>query len=31
MEWHEFHGYELLTDWELAEQHQPLRPIPPLE
>jgi hypothetical protein len=31
MEWHEFHGDELLADWELAEQHQSLRPIPPLE
>lgn len=31
MEWHELHREELLVNWELAEQHQPLRKIPPLE
>ena len=31
LEWHELHRDELLADWELAEQHQPLRDIPPLE
>ena len=31
MEWHELHRDELLADWELAEQHQPLLDIPPLE
>ena len=31
MDWHELHRDELLEDWQLAEQHQPLRKIPPLE
>ncbi len=31
MEWHELHRDELFADWELAEQHQPLRAIPPPE
>lgn len=31
MEWHELHRDELLEDWLLAEQHQPLKKIPPLE
>ena len=31
MEWYGLHRDELLADWLLAEQHQPLRRIPPLE
>jgi hypothetical protein len=31
MEWHEIHRDELLTDWQLAERHEPLRKISPLE
>ena len=31
MEWHELHREELLEDWRLAEAHQPLRTIAPLE
>ena len=31
MEWHELHHDDLLEDWLLAEQHQPLNKIPPLE
>jgi hypothetical protein len=31
MEWHELHRDELLADWELAREHQPLRDIAPLE
>ncbi len=31
MEWHELYRDQLLADWQLAEQHQPLRRIPPLE
>jgi hypothetical protein len=31
IEWHELYREELFEDWELAEQHQPLKPIPPLE
>jgi hypothetical protein len=31
LEWHELHLDELLADWALAEQHQPLVKIPPLE
>jgi hypothetical protein len=31
LEWYGLHREELLTDWLLAEQHQPLREIPPLE
>ena len=31
LEWYELHRDELLTDWQLAERHQPLNRIPPLE
>lgn len=31
MEWHELHRDEILADWSLAEQHERLRRIPPLE
>ena len=31
LEWFELHRDELLEDWELAEQHEPLNRIPPLE
>lgn len=31
MEWHEVHRDELLANWKLAEQHEPLKEIPPLE
>ena len=31
MEWYELHRDDLLQDWLLAEQHQPLNKIPPLE
>ena len=31
MEWYEIHREDLLVNWLLAEQHQPLRKIPPLE
>jgi hypothetical protein len=31
MEWYEMHKDRLLEDWELAERHQPLKRIPPLE
>jgi hypothetical protein len=31
MEWYNIHREELLADWNLAERHQPLRKIPPLE
>lgn len=31
MEWHELHRERLLTNWQMAEQHQPLQKIPPLE
>jgi len=31
MEWYDLHRDELLANWVLAEQHQPLRKIPPLE
>lgn len=31
MEWYELRRDELLEDWLLAEQHQPLNKIPPLE
>jgi hypothetical protein len=31
LEWYELHQDELLADWALAQQHQPLRKIPPLE
>ena len=30
-EWAAQHQDELRQDWELARQHAPLRPIPPLE
>lgn len=31
MEWQELHQDELITNWQLAEQHEPLRKISPLE
>ena len=31
LEWYELHRDALLEDWKLAEQHQPLNRIPPLE
>ena len=31
LEWYELHGDDLLEDWRLAEQHDPLNRIPPLE
>ncbi len=31
MEWYELHRDELQVNWELAEQHQPLIHVPPLE
>ena len=31
LEWYELHRDDLLEDWVLAEQHQPLNRIPPLE
>ena len=31
MEWASQHQQELLSDWKLAEQLQPLKPIQPLE
>ena len=31
MEWYELHRDQLLEDWQLAERHQPLNRIPPLE
>ena len=31
LEWYELYRDDLLEDWELAEQHEPLNPIPPLE
>ena len=31
MEWYELHKDELLEDWQLAEQHEPLNRISPLE
>ncbi len=31
LEWYAAHMDELRTDWELARQSKPLRPIPPLE
>ena len=31
LEWYELYREPLLDDWQLAEQHQPLNPIPPLE
>lgn len=31
LEWQDLHRDELLANWALAEQHAPLRRIPPLE
>ncbi len=31
LEWHELHKDELLEDWSLAEKHESLKKIPPLE
>jgi len=31
LDWHELYRDDLLANWRLAEQHQPLRKIPPLE
>jgi len=31
LEWHEIYRDRLEEDWELAERHQPLKRIPPLE
>jgi len=31
MEWYEIYKDQLTEDWELAEQHKPLKKIPPLE
>jgi len=31
LDWYELHQDELLDDWNLAQQRQPLRPIEPLE
>jgi hypothetical protein len=31
LEWHDLHRDDLRADWALAEQHQPLDKIPPLE
>jgi hypothetical protein len=31
MEWYELYKDRLLEDWQLAEQHLPLKKIPPLE
>jgi hypothetical protein len=31
MEWHDLHRDELLANWLLAGEHQPLRKIAPLE
>ena len=31
LEWYELYREQLLEDWTLAEQHQPLNRIPPLE
>jgi hypothetical protein len=31
MEWYGIYKEELMQDWRLAEQHQPLSKIPPLE
>ena len=31
LEWHELHQAELLEDWNLAQQREPLKPISPLE
>lgn len=31
LEWASLHRQELLDDWRLAEQHEPLKPIEPLD
>ena len=31
LEWYELHRDDLMEDWNLARQRQPLKPIPPLE
>lgn len=31
LEWYAIHRDELLENWDLAEKHQPLNKIPPLE
>ena len=31
LEWTRLHGQELLDNWERARQHEPLKPIAPLE
>lgn len=31
MEWASLHKTELMTNWNLAREHAPLQPIPPLE
>jgi hypothetical protein len=31
LEWNELHKAELLSNWELARQREPLNKIPPLE
>jgi len=31
LEWHEIYRDRLIEDWELAERHEPLKKIPPLE
>jgi len=31
MEWYEMYRNQLIEDWELVEQHKPLKKIPPLE
>jgi len=31
MEWYAIYKGQLIEDWELAEQHKPLKKIPPLE
>ena len=31
LEWHEINNERLLEEWGLAERHEPLKKIPPLE
>jgi len=31
IEWYEIYKEQLIEDWELVEQHKPLKKIPPLE
>ena len=31
MDWYEIYRDQLMEDWSLSEQHQPLKKIPPLE